>query len=140
MMRMHTAHSSPDRPIQLAVDLLRKEFSVEAFLDSREPYRFRVPFSLVSQVLERKINEVQRALILPLDSPPEFFRKTNDIAATHDPQSQRWTDNKAWFRVTDIFEDGVAMDDDPVRLRVDNALIDIGEYIRHAVAVKSLTI
>lgn len=137
MMVMKTLSSGTQRPIRFMLNLLRREVEVTFPLVSQfgqpdrrskvEFYRFRVPISKLGRLHE--VAEPSRhAFVIPLNAPPEFYRKTLDIISTHDQMTTLWSDTRTWFRQTDIVDDHNALIGTPLTLRNDRAKINIGRW------------
>ncbi|KAF1983807.1 RdRP-domain-containing protein [Aulographum hederae CBS 113979] len=136
---MVTRSLSADRgdDIDFSLDLYKKQIVIKfamsqkragGLVDCTSPFRFHIPFEQLTRIYEVDNAENARELIIPFESPPKYFRKTNDIKATHDPQSLEWREDRTWFRQTDIVDNPDTEMQNPVRLRKDNPFIDIGRW------------
>lgn len=137
MMKKITAEPKKFKTIQFMLDLLRREIDIQFPLtvpgreqkgrSQLEMYRFRLPLAHLERLYELQNGPDKRVLIIPMKTPPAFFHKVRDVESTHDDKSTTWTEWRTWFRTTEIAEqkDGEALL--PVRLRKDNAIVDIGK-------------
>ncbi|KAK3063086.1 hypothetical protein LTS18_002776, partial [Coniosporium uncinatum] len=136
MMSMQNIAAHAGHHVFLTLNLQRKEleamFPVIRRSGSRneeiEIYRFVVPLEHMKVVYEVKRKNEQLELIILLDAPPSFYRKTKDVGATHDDNESTWTVWRTWFRETDIIHYDAQYAVEPIRLRKDNPIIDIGRW------------
>lgn len=99
--------------------------------DRFEHYRFRVPFSQLDKLYEGPSSEGRkRNFILPLPSPPMFWRKLHDVLKSHEIGATYWTSFDAWYRQTAIVYNGRArqLRCDPISLRQSAPIIDMGRW------------
>ncbi|KAK5159646.1 hypothetical protein LTR04_004941, partial [Oleoguttula sp. CCFEE 6159] len=137
-----TVQPMQDKPIQFTLDLFRKEIDIRFDLHLREnsggsnklrphAYRVRVPLEQMKYVYEMNDGPDRRVLIIPLDSPPNFYRKASDTDATHEAGSKWWNENMTWMRQTDIVHDRDWLRSAPLSLRKEDPLVDIGRWITY---------
>ncbi|KAK4937392.1 hypothetical protein LTR28_009845 [Elasticomyces elasticus] len=136
MTVMASVHPNQQRPVTFTLDLVRKEIDIKFWLEMRSPslrtgrtailYRFRIPLAQMTKIIE-VVDGNCRALVIPLDTPPSFYRQTDDIEATHDQSVARWIEWFTWFRQTDITENAEALSVAPVALPKDHVSIEIGK-------------
>lgn len=135
MMVMEKASSKKGLSVNLALDLRRCEISVRfplAMFDDEKnllvdaQLRFYVPFQHLREIYEEQHGSI-RAIIIPLEGPPRFFRKVQDIEQTHSTD-RLWTEWKLWRRQTDITHLPSLLKTAPTALRKKNAIIDIGRW------------
>jgi RNA-dependent RNA polymerase len=141
MIVMHTADSS-NGDITMMLNLSRKEldfiFSLKVDVRVRK-FRFQLPIALLSHVY--KVNDPatgQPTLIIPFDSPPQFYMQKkegeyfgNGQKHTSFSKNDRlWTEWNTWFRETDVVKDVVrrSFQGSPLMSRKDMAIIDIGGF------------
>ncbi|KAF2435682.1 RdRP-domain-containing protein [Tothia fuscella] len=138
MMVMGTVTPAPDTRAELVLNLARKQIDVKFPLPiqkqdpSQQPeidsYRFQIPLSKLNRIYVTQPSRSYRVMVIPLDAPPEFYRRTKDIQATHDSSAQNWSDWQTWFRQTDIVLDQQRLQNTPIRFRKDDAIVDIGRW------------
>ncbi|KAH0562963.1 hypothetical protein GP486_002476 [Trichoglossum hirsutum] len=156
MMGMFCATARRDADISFELNLLRRvidiQFQVEFTsskvsgistipptdqsaeeppVDSRnrtERYRFRIPFAQLQLVHEVQIDEKARALVISLDTPPNFYRKAHQIELSHEEGSRYWVEWDCWFRQTDIVYDHRSLAKAPIALKKAMPMIDIGRW------------
>jgi RNA-dependent RNA polymerase len=93
--------------------------------------RFRLPLSLVNviyKVEDRAANKC--ALIIPFETPPQFFMQTEEIGLTCNPTDRTWIEWYSWYRQTDVV-DGTTHDRlkiVPLMTHNEGAIIDIGKH------------
>jgi RNA-dependent RNA polymerase len=88
----------------------------------------QIPFSQLKIIHQVDTNDKVFALVISLESPPEFFRKKEDDRATHSSESPMWTEFDCWFRQTDIVYDPSRLRSAPVALPKETPVIDIGNF------------
>lgn len=146
MMEMHKIRSTP-RDIVFKVDLLRSRIVVafqvslsdpEAHLysahdpsrpgelDRINKYMFTIPFGQLQNIDRVQVNESQWALVISLDSPPQFFRQRLDPRASHTAGTLTWSEFDTWYRQTDIVYDPRRLENAVVSLKKELPVIDIG--------------
>jgi RNA-dependent RNA polymerase len=91
-----------------------------------ERYRFRIPLAQLQRVHEVQTDEKTRALVITLDTPPNFYRKAHQIELSHEEGSKYWMEWDCWFRQTDIVYDHRSLVKAAVALRKAMPIIDIG--------------
>ncbi|KAE8824620.1 hypothetical protein PTNB85_09384 [Pyrenophora teres f. teres] len=141
MICMYTVQSP--KGIQMGLDLNRKELDIQfplyLFNEVRK-YRFRLPIALLSHVY--RVNDKttgQPTLIIPFDSPPQFYVQKKEgeglgDGRTHTSFSNKekaWNDWNTWFRETDIVsaKDKKKLKQLPLMNHKDATIIDIGKYL-----------
>ncbi|QDS67978.1 hypothetical protein FKW77_009170 [Venturia effusa] len=149
MMVMRSVTPPPETRAELRLDLDRRELDIRfplkvpsgPGLENAEiaMFRFQVPLPKLSVIHEEQTDSGQKAMILPLDSPPEFYRQTKEIKETHNPKSSRWWERLSWYRQTDIVEDLVQLDTSPVTLHKKDAIVDIGRWTTYRIVLSDLT-
>jgi RNA-dependent RNA polymerase len=141
MIAMHTvaAHGN----VQLMLNLERKELDVQFPLkvDGRtRNFRFRLPFALLARVYKSAEHTPgQTSLIIPFDSPPQFFiqkydgeKATNGVTHTSFSRKEKfWSDWNTWFRETDVVDGRLkkSLQETPLMNHKDTAIIDIGKSL-----------
>ncbi|KAH0543787.1 hypothetical protein FGG08_001969 [Glutinoglossum americanum] len=156
MMRMYSATIRLDSKISFELNLLRRLIDIQFQLEitnlkglgistsplteqlAKEPpvggqgrierYRFRIPLAQLQRVHEVKIDEKTRALVISLDTPPNFYRKAHQIEVSHEEGSKYWTEWDCWFRQTDIVCDQRSLVKAAVALKKAMPIIDIGRW------------
>ncbi|KAF8470097.1 RNA dependent RNA polymerase-domain-containing protein [Kalaharituber pfeilii] len=107
----------------------KPDHSIESW-EREESYRFRIQFEHLDYFLEQKTGaENTRAFIIPLVSPPEFYRKLHKTEKSFtDPKERVWSDWDTWFRQVNITYLPKVLEGLPTRLRQPFAAIDIGRW------------
>ncbi|KAH8727001.1 RNA dependent RNA polymerase-domain-containing protein [Phaeosphaeriaceae sp. PMI808] len=131
--------------VQLMLNLDRKELDIQFSMkagDQKRMYKFRLPIALLSRIY-KNANAIpgQTALIIPFDSPPQFFvRKyegehlSNGAAHTNFSAKERnWSDWNTWFRETDVVDTSSrqALQQRPLMNHNNDAIIDIGRWTNY---------
>lgn len=75
-------------------------------------------------------SEGRICFVFSIDSPPQVFRKTTDIAATHDPSSGLWDERCTWYRQTDIDLNPTTRQS-AIGLAKEHVIIDIGRWLTY---------
>lgn len=89
-------------------------------------YMFQIPFGQLEKIQRMDLNPQVFALVITLDSPPQYYRKREDETAGHAEGSQIWSDFDTWYRQTDIVYDPYSLQTAKVTLHKDRPVIDIG--------------
>ena len=131
--------------VQLKLDLERKELDIQFPLevdDNMRKFRFRLPIAQLSHVY-RSVTSVegQTSLIIPFDSPPQFFiqklegeKLTNGGTHTSfSPKEKLWQDWNTWFRETDVVGTTLkrSLQKTALMNHKDTAIIDIGKSLNN---------
>ncbi|KAL1796909.1 hypothetical protein ACET3X_005449 [Alternaria dauci] len=139
MIAMHTIRSPDD--IYMMLNLSRKELDIQFSMNidnNLRKFRFRLPIKLLSRIYQ--INDYttgQSALIIPFDSPPQFFMQMEEGESLEDgtrytsfSKEKFWDDWSTWFRATDVVNNTVkkAFQGSPLMNHKDTAIIDIGRW------------
>ena len=64
---------------------------------------------------------------LPTENPPELFRQMDDVRESHQNSSHVWSEWDSWIRQTDVVLDNAKLRESPVKIRNEDAVIDIGQ-------------
>lgn len=135
MMPMRSPRATEGKQIEFTLDLLRRQIDIRFNLETTGNYakpqwelvRFNIPFAQMNHVHQLKAGHDKQALIIPLSTPPAFFRKDRNIEATHDSRDYYWNDMRTWLRQTDIVRDRDQMKSASVTLQKNRPIIDIGK-------------
>jgi len=148
MMPMHTVQADTLNDVSFVVDLLRNRIVATFNVPFRDPrsdgvtdftsrsavgqhdrinkYMFQIPFGQLKTINRVDINGAAFALLISLESPPEFLRKREDDGATHSKENPVWNEFDSWFRQTDIVYDPYRLKTAHVSLHKETPVIDIG--------------
>lgn len=145
MITMHT--TSKPRGVLVALNLSRKEIDIKfpQEIDGNvRKYRFRLPFSQLDRIdMVTDNNTGQATLIIPFNSPPQFFHfAKNGIKGTFSPSERIWNEWDAWYRVTDIVnqEASERIDSNPVMVDKGGSVIDIGRWTTYRILLDTTII
>jgi len=143
MIAMHTLRSPGS--IYMTLNLIRKELDVQFSVDidnEMRKVRFALPIALLSHIY--KVTDTafdQPALIIPFDSPPQFYMQRSEgenledgrKCCTFSRKEKAWYDWSTWFRATDIISNTVKskFQGSPLMNHKDTAIIDIGKSHTH---------
>jgi RNA-dependent RNA polymerase len=147
MMRMKTVQSISANDLEIKVDLLRKRIDASFRLASRkeqegnvaiDQYRLQIQFSAMDVVHEVPIDAETKALVIPLASPPEAYRKTDNIWSTHIAEESTWNEWCSWIRQTDVLTHQQRQQSvqEPIRFRNENAVVDLGRWLTYRLVFK----
>ncbi|KAF2090058.1 RdRP-domain-containing protein, partial [Saccharata proteae CBS 121410] len=141
MMVMHKLHPTPEAPIRVHVEKSRRALDIIFPLDiystdSNDPeceiFRFRVSLAHMESVYRTDLGEGRVALVIPMQIPPIFWRKTREIDDTHDTSTSNnrvWNEYSAFYRHTDIADNWLALVNDPISLeKLEQPQIDMGRW------------
>ena len=153
LVAMHTISISPGEDLTFVVDMAKKRITSKfevTFTDPRtgmnpvvnsEPgeerysvgkldrvnqFMFQIPFAYMKTIYRVDLSDNLTALVIPLDHPPQFYRKRLDEAATHSAENLLWTEFDTWYRQTDIVYNPYLLARTPLSLHKRRAVIDIG--------------
>ncbi|KAF2400341.1 RdRP-domain-containing protein [Trichodelitschia bisporula] len=135
MMVMKVIPRTSQTPVSFLLNLLRREIEItfplkDPFGDAdstiMDTFIIRVPLAKLERIYECG-NDDTMALIIPLSMPPEYYRKTHDVKATHDEVSTWWSSHRTWLRQTNPENEASA----PLGLRKDGATLDLGRWITY---------
>lgn len=148
MMIMKSVTPPPNTRAEFRLDLHRREIDVRFPLTVPSGpglketevamFRFQVPLPKLSVIHEEQSHPGPKAMILPLVSPPEFYRQTKDMKVTHNPKNSKWWERFSWYRQTDIVEDLVELETGPVSLQKRDAIVDIGRWTTYRMVLSDL--
>jgi RNA-dependent RNA polymerase len=145
MLNMFTTDSYK-RDVKFSVDMLRNKivayFSVTfkqpaaendqrvGRMDRVNQFKFSIPFAQLQKISQVNIDESQFALVITLDSPPQFFRKRLNLSNSHSGEALTWSESDCWFRQTDVVYDPRQVKGTVVALNTEVApIIDLGEFL-----------
>ncbi|KAF1947306.1 RdRP-domain-containing protein [Clathrospora elynae] len=152
MIAMRTVKSKEG--IQMMLNLNRKELDIQFPLNiDREmrKFRFRLPISFLSHIY--KVSDKATGhptLIIPFDSPPQFFIQKKEDEELSDGRrhtsfsrkEKSWIDWSTWFRETDVISGmmrtGLAQA--PLMNHKDTAIIDIGRWSDYRLTFDNATL
>jgi RNA-dependent RNA polymerase len=147
IMEMHNATSLSRSGTIFKVDLLRNRIIVTFEVSLTDPetrlqstngpprsgeldrinrYMFTIPFGQLEKLDRIQLSGNQWALVVSLDSPPQFFRKRLDPTASHSKEALTWSEFDTWYRQTDIVYDPRRLVNAVVSLKKERPVIDIG--------------
>ncbi|KAI4956156.1 hypothetical protein J4E91_000367 [Alternaria rosae] len=143
MIAMHTLCSPGS--IYMTLNLIRKELDVQFSVDvgnEMRKVRFALPIALLShiyKVIDKTTD--QPALIIPFNSPPQFYMQRIEGENLGDGRrccifsrkEKAWYDWSTWFRATDIINSTVKskLQGSPLMNHKDTAIIDIGRWTNY---------
>lgn len=139
MITMHKVESYGR--VQLNLNLKRKELDIQFPLktgNQMRNFRFRLPISLLSHIYKVSDTETgQIILIIPCDSPPQFFvqkiedekRSNGGNRTSFSSKEKIWNEWDTWYRETDVIDDVARelLKELPLMNHKDKAIIDIGK-------------
>jgi len=89
-------------------------------------YMFQIPFGQLKRIQRMDLNPQVFALVITLDSPPQYYRKRQDDTAGHAEGNLLWSEFDTWYRQTDIVYDPYRLQTAKVTLHKERPVIDIG--------------
>ncbi|KAJ4374237.1 hypothetical protein N0V83_002978 [Neocucurbitaria cava] len=140
--------------IQLTLNLKRKELDIQFPLqvgNQTRKCRFRLPISLLSNIYKGSDpNSSQFTLIIPCNSPPQFFTQKNEGEKLVDGRNHTsfsdneriWNDWDTWYRETSVVDNVVRrkLEISPVMNHSDEAIIDIGRWTDYRLSFDEATL
>jgi len=148
MKIMRTVESTPERKVLCVLDLLRRRLEIVFQLrletidndltetgsavsgddELEHTFVMRIPLSQLQSIVERDSTDTGvKDLIIPLQTPPQVFRKTQSIEKTQLQDPRFWNEQWTWFRQTDIPGHDLSLRKSPITVLKPSAMIDIGE-------------
>jgi hypothetical protein len=131
---MMSMYSSGPQAIEFAIDLKKKSIDINFHVkfNSKQSMLdlgyYRLQFKLDKLRLAYfEVCEDTEILVIPLENPPELYRKTSQISSIHQIDSGFWSDWDALIRQTDVVVDEQQLRGQPTGLRRESAVIDIGK-------------
>jgi len=147
MMGMYRAATTASNVVMFRLNLLHREIEVTfqiTFRDQKaqgskpegsdpktarsvriQDYVFVIPLAQAT-VIHQMVSGHQSALLLSLETPPNFYRKYDGMHS-HQPGAMFWNRRNALFRQTDIMYDPRKLKDAPLTLKKTRPTIDIGK-------------
>lgn len=131
--QMMSMYSSGSQDLEFALDLHKKTIDInfrvkvsakDDILDLGY-YRLQLKLDKLSVVFFEKEADSEY-LIIPLDAPPELYRKPARISSIHHKGSRYWLEWDTLIRQTDVVLDEQQLRRQPGGLRRHSAIIDIG--------------
>jgi RNA-dependent RNA polymerase len=89
-------------------------------------YMFQIPFGQLEKIQRMDLNPKVFALVITLDSPPQYYRKREDETAGHAKGNVMWSEFDTWYRQTDLVYDPYRLQTAKVTLHKERPVIDIG--------------
>jgi RNA-dependent RNA polymerase len=118
----------------------RKEldFQFPRMIDNKvRKLRFRLPLTLVNVIYKIDDRPYGKcALIIPFETPPQFFMQTEEVSKTCNPNEKTWIEWYSWYRQTDVVDRATKdrLKIVPVMTHNNGAIIDIGKHHRETLA------
>ncbi|KAH8802793.1 RNA dependent RNA polymerase-domain-containing protein [Xylogone sp. PMI_703] len=109
-------------------DTLAKEHGSSGADLERRRYFFEVPLTQIKTIYRVDLDSKKFYLLISVESPPMYFRKSNDDQSSHQPDSAIWTEFESWYRSTAITLNPQKLQDMPLSLHNEEAVIDIGRW------------
>lgn len=131
---MMSMYSSGHQAIEFAIDLKKKSIdinfhvkaiSMQSVLDLGY-YRLQLKLDKM-RLAYFEVCEDSEIMVIPLEAPPELYRKTSQISNTHQTDFGFWSDWDALIRQTDVVVNEQQLRAQPTSLRRESAIIDIGK-------------
>jgi RNA-dependent RNA polymerase len=136
MMPIHETWSTSTGDTKFQVDLLHNRITAYFKVRFNEPggacnrvnkYMFQVPFAALKDLQFMDASADTYALVLSLESPPQFYRKREDTQVGHCDEGLLWNEFDTWYRQTDIVYDPRLLQIEKVALHKKKPVIDIGK-------------
>ncbi|KAH7381767.1 RNA dependent RNA polymerase-domain-containing protein [Cadophora sp. MPI-SDFR-AT-0126] len=96
--------------------------------DRHNQYMFHIPFDQLTKIQRLDFSDVAFALVISVESPPQYYRKRQDQKAGHTKENPQWSDWDTWYRQTDIVYDPYILQKEKIALHKDRPVIDIGRW------------
>lgn len=98
-------------------------------------YRARIFFPHLANLLVLDEDESTFSVVIPLQSPPMFFKK-GDNERSHSVENNRWSEDDRWNRTVDVVYNTAWLKDDSVSLRRKHHFMDIGSWTTYKATFK----
>ncbi|KAK3710235.1 hypothetical protein LTR37_010456 [Vermiconidia calcicola] len=148
MLILHSTATSSKASLQVTLNLQRRRLDIDFPATVRSPagaevqrlYRMQLSFTQMKEVFKMKeMKTGETALIIPMDTPPEMFRKTENGAETHEHGATLWSDWQLWYRQTDIDRQPYRERKAVTQLQKETPLIDVGRWLTYALIFDKTT-
>ncbi|KAJ9155653.1 RNA-dependent RNA polymerase [Pleurostoma richardsiae] len=133
MRRLQTRTRHPD--INVTVDFSVRLFKIRfivRFEDSvplaAQQYEAIIRFSHIKKIHRVELSPGNWGILIVLPSPPSFYRKSDEIAATHSADRPTWGESDVWLRQINIMREPWLMKNRPATLDKADQFIDIGKW------------
>ncbi|CAM1502120.1 Fc.00g041040.m01.CDS01 [Cosmosporella sp. VM-42] len=120
--------------VNLKYQQLRVFFPMEIETDTSRYIRqhyIHIDFSRMKNLIQSTGVDDTTVLVLPLQFPPQYYWKRDDVKATFSDAAKSWNQNEAWYRATDIVESPGCQMKHPIALHTnfqDPGYIDLGRW------------
>ncbi|KAL1866438.1 hypothetical protein VTK73DRAFT_4717 [Phialemonium thermophilum] len=147
-MGMHAIHSTAAKPeLCLSVDFKRRKLTVHflvRFRDLRQSnsevfesqYKLNVKFQSLKLFHKTQAEGSRQAVIMTLDSPPQFWRKKVNVERSHAGDRLTWAEQDLWARAVDISYDHAKSKSLAASLANEHQLIDMGRWTTYWVEME----
>lgn len=103
--------------------------NISGIRDQVQSYMFQIPFSQLEKIYRVEVTETCSALIVTINSPPQFYRKRPPGPASHVENALVWSEFDTYLRQTDIVFDREHLKTSSIALNKEMATIDIGNTV-----------
>ena len=145
MLVLHTLKATPSSRPTVVVNLHRKCLDINFTLimpvlpslehrGSRYVQRLLkicLNFAQINEIVKPRSDDKRATLLIPIDQPPQVFRKTDNVELTLEPDTTFWTERNTWYRQTDIVGDPIAAREVMTQLQRENLIIDVGRWLTY---------
>ncbi|KAI0125087.1 RNA dependent RNA polymerase-domain-containing protein [Xylariales sp. AK1849] len=117
-------------------DPRREDYTIQAskerigMRESRKPseYKTEIRFSHLGELLRLDHSDQYWSLIIPLRSPPKFYKRRRHLALSHKTENSSWGEHDTWTRTSEISYNADWSKYDRVSLQRQYQFIDIGRW------------
>jgi RNA-dependent RNA polymerase len=146
MLVLHKAVPTPSANVTLEMNMQFKELNLEfpaAILPTRKSsssvecrYKFRITPAQITQAFMRDEPDGSRFIIFTIESPPLTFRKTANIAVSHNRKATLWDERSSWYRQTDLDLRPFARQS-PIELRKSDCIVEMGRWLTYRLEISA---
>ncbi|KAK3707260.1 hypothetical protein LTR37_012261 [Vermiconidia calcicola] len=148
MLIMHSTATAATAPIEVTLNLQRRRLDIDfpatvrlrTGAEVQRLYRMQLNLTQMKEVFKMKEQRTgEIALIIPMETPPMIFRKTETVAETHEHGTTLWTEWQLWYRQTDIDRQPHLERKAVTQLQKETPLIDTGRWLTYALIFDKTT-
>ncbi|KAI1077496.1 RdRP-domain-containing protein [Whalleya microplaca] len=154
MISMQKIQNNTKGEFSLTMDLKPKRFDIAFACNIQDPrrndptiqhpspvgemegiseYKIQIPFTHIKKLVFNENDERSWSLLIPLPSPPAFFKK-REHSGSHSNNGSAWKESDLWYRTVDITYDTSWFKDDPITLPRVNQFIDVGRWTTYKIS------
>lgn len=96
--------------------------------ERKSEFRVEIRFSSITKLYQVEMNVGHWALVIPLASPPAFYKRKKNLESSHRDDRREWGDYEAWQRVGEVTYDTTWARSTPTSLSRPFQHVDVGRW------------